>query len=184
MPRHSPYALLRLNFLCSILLEFAYNLFYNEKAFFTLFFFLGFAYLSICGQIVVPRFSKRPWFLWSQFLFLNPVKLSVRFSYLVFNEHSFCCRTFWVSAMVEMKGIEPLPPCLQGRCSPSWATPPYLGLNSPWKSNNKSIVYKTLSRRFCFLCEFIWTILFQSFLFSIERRWSSRTFRYGYLVTT
>ena len=89
MPRHSPYALLRLNFLCSILLEFAYNLFYNEKAFFTLFFFLGFAYLSICGQIVVPRFSKRPWFLWSQFLFLNPVKLSVRFSYLVFNEHSF-----------------------------------------------------------------------------------------------
>ena len=27
--------------------------------------------------------------------------------------------------LVEMKGIEPLTPCLQGRCSPSWATPPY-----------------------------------------------------------
>ena len=26
--------------------------------------------------------------------------------------------------MVETSGIEPLTPCLQGRCSPSWATPP------------------------------------------------------------
>ena len=26
--------------------------------------------------------------------------------------------------MVEMKGFEPLTPCLQGRCSPNWATPP------------------------------------------------------------
>ena len=52
MPRHSPYALFRLNFLCSILLEFAYNLFTMKKHFHT-FYFLGFAYLSICGQIVV-----------------------------------------------------------------------------------------------------------------------------------
>ena len=27
--------------------------------------------------------------------------------------------------MVEMKGFEPLTPCLQGRCSPNWATPPF-----------------------------------------------------------
>ena len=27
--------------------------------------------------------------------------------------------------MVEMMGIEPMTPCLQGRCSPSWATPPF-----------------------------------------------------------
>ena len=27
--------------------------------------------------------------------------------------------------MVEMMGFEPMTPCLQGRCSPSWATPPY-----------------------------------------------------------
>ena len=27
--------------------------------------------------------------------------------------------------LVEMMGIEPMTPCLQGRCSPSWATPPY-----------------------------------------------------------
>ena len=26
--------------------------------------------------------------------------------------------------LVEMKGFEPLTPCLQGRCSPNWATPP------------------------------------------------------------
>ena len=31
--------------------------------------------------------------------------------------------------LVEMMGIEPMTPCLQGRCSPSWATPPYLGVN-------------------------------------------------------
>ena len=29
------------------------------------------------------------------------------------------------SLLVEMMGIEPMTPCLQGRCSPSWATPPY-----------------------------------------------------------
>ena len=32
---------------------------------------------------------------------------------------------FWF--LVEMKGFEPLTPCLQGRCSPSWATPPWVG---------------------------------------------------------
>ena len=27
--------------------------------------------------------------------------------------------------LVEMMGFEPMTPCLQGRCSPNWATPPY-----------------------------------------------------------
>ena len=27
--------------------------------------------------------------------------------------------------LMEMEGFEPLTPCLQGRCSPNWATPPY-----------------------------------------------------------
>ena len=27
--------------------------------------------------------------------------------------------------MVEMMGFEPMTPCLQGRCSPNWATPPF-----------------------------------------------------------
>ncbi len=30
--------------------------------------------------------------------------------------------------LVEMRRIELLTPCVQGRCSPSWATPPYQGL--------------------------------------------------------
>ena len=30
--------------------------------------------------------------------------------------------------LVEMMGFEPMTPCLQGRCSPSWATPPFPGL--------------------------------------------------------
>ena len=34
----------------------------------------------------------------------------------------FGCRYY---RLVEMMGIEPMTPCLQGRCSPSWATPPY-----------------------------------------------------------
>ena len=43
--------------------------------------------------------------------------------------------------LVEMKGIEPLTPCLQGRCSPSWATPPWKGCwgNDPQKLNSKSV---------------------------------------------
>ena len=31
--------------------------------------------------------------------------------------------------VVEMRRIELLTPCLQGRCSPSWATPPYFNLS-------------------------------------------------------
>ena len=27
--------------------------------------------------------------------------------------------------LVEMMGFEPMTPCLQGRCSPNWATPPF-----------------------------------------------------------
>ena len=29
-----------------------------------------------------------------------------------------------LSFLMEMEGFEPLTPCLQGRCSPNWATPP------------------------------------------------------------
>ena len=60
------------------------------------------------------------------------------------------------------------------------------GLSWLWVPENRTT---TLSFELCssssvlFLCE-LRKILFQSFLFSIERRWSSRTFRYGYLVTT
>ena len=35
--------------------------------------------------------------------------------------------------VVEMNGIEPMTPCLQSRCSPSWATPPCLSCTSKIK---------------------------------------------------
>ena len=37
------------------------------------------------------------------------------------------------SEVVEMNGIEPMTPCLQSRCSPSWATPPCLSCTSKIK---------------------------------------------------
>ena len=53
----------------------------------------------------------------------------------------------------------------------------------PWKSNNKwCLDNRFLHLRFCF--DFCPADYFSQVTFSIERRWSSRTFRYGYLVTT
>ena len=106
--------------------------------------------------------------------------------------------------MVEMKGIEPLTPCLQGRCSPSWATPPivrflrqslaFLWLYGHSKLNNNRLILKSLYTLSPSVKNFFGFGLFPNYelsvtpllllTFSIERRWSSRTFRYGYLVTT
>ena len=36
------------------------------------------------------------------------------------------------SLAMEMERFELLTPCLQGRCSPNWATPPYYVLFGPW----------------------------------------------------
>ena len=41
--------------------------------------------------------------------------------------------------LVEMMGFEPMTPCLQGRCSPNWATPPYLNGNLSQTSFNRSL---------------------------------------------
>ena len=86
--------------LCSFLLELLFFvlhiawvsqiIFYNEKAIWITFFFWFSACVSTCGQIVVFHdFQKDLQFISNLNLFFNPVKLSVRFSYLVFNEHSF-----------------------------------------------------------------------------------------------
>ena len=125
---------------------------------------------------------------------------------------------------METERFELLTPCLQGRCSPNWATPPY---------SKTELLYSILSYCFCQLVFFFYksgshllshivsnivpsaawvlTIVFgmgtgvtprriatgifsicpkqinsntTPTLSSLERRWSSRTFRYGYLVTT
>ena len=99
------------------------------------------------------------------------------------NHLSYAPNTF----LVEMRRIELLTPCLQSRCSPSWATPPlpyFFFFQSsvffPVSSKlNKNYFLKPLLTGELFYEKFV-----SSSLFSIERRWSSRTFRYGYLVTT
>ena len=39
--------------------------------------------------------------------------------------------------LVEIMGFEPMTPCLQGRCSPSWAIPPFIRVTDHQKLNNK-----------------------------------------------
>ena len=94
----------------------------------------------------------------------------------------------YAPGLVEMRRIELLTPCLQSRCSPSWATPPlpyffffqssvFFPVSS--KLNNVFLYFPTLPSHWPF------RVQTNSFVFySLERRWSSRTFRYGYLVTT
>ena len=54
------------------------------------------------------------------FAFIFPFRSSsARNLYLSFLDPDPC-------PVVEMMGFEPMTPCLQGRCSPSWATPPYM----------------------------------------------------------
>ena len=42
-------------------------------------------------------------------------------------------RISFVKCLVEMMGFEPMTPCLQGRCSPNWATPPYWCVFCCWQ---------------------------------------------------
>ena len=84
-----------------------------------------------------PTFLERP-------IFLNIMSsISVRFYSFTFIRFSMNMVLTGISGLVEMMGIEPMTPCLQGRCSPSWATPRYYlwGLLSflfgHSKSNNK-----------------------------------------------
>ena len=85
------------------------------------------------------------------------------------------------------EGIRTLDPLLAGQVLSQLSYTPIVGFvkfsNGPWKSNNNIKSELRSSSSVLFLCE-LREIIFQFLLFSIERRWSSRTFRYGYLVTT
>ena len=48
-----------------------------------------------------------------------------------------------INKLVEVNGIEPMTPCLQSRCSPSWATPPLCG-GSGWIRTNDPRLIKTV----------------------------------------
>ena len=41
---------------------------------------------------------------------------------------------------MEMMGFEPMTPCLQGRCSPNWATPPLVCLFFTFAMNMKNLI--------------------------------------------
>ena len=88
--------------------------------------------------------------------------------------------------LVEMMGFEPMTPCLQGRCSPNWATPPFWGstVTENWTTKIKALCFHRAPFTHNFLPTYDTTHPWKCVRVSIERRWSSRTFRYGYLVTT
>ena len=102
-------------------------IYFTMKKHFHTFYFLGFAYLSICGQIVVFHDFRKDLDFFDLNFFLNPVKLSVRFSYLVFNEHS-CFAAF--AAMVGPSGVEPPTSCLSGMRSNLLSYEPISGTQS------------------------------------------------------
>ena len=60
--------------------------------------------------------------------------LSIRYFHILIGAENFDCSVFGfqgtnlkqLPVSVEMKGFEPLTPCLQGRCSPNWAIPPLI----------------------------------------------------------
>ena len=98
---------------------------------------------------------------------------------------------------MEVSGFEPLTLCLQSRCSPSWAIPPlswwvWEDLNfrphayqacalTTWATNPYLFQYRLATTAIKGYVDSI-TSAHQSLFF--ERRWSSRRFPYGYLVTT
>ena len=79
-------------------------------------------------------------------------KISLDRTYSAISLHDACIVD---RKLVEMKGFEPLTPCLQGRCSPNWATPP-LGVPQAildWsltiEQQNLSVLANTLCPVFC-----------------------------------
>ena len=106
--------------------------------------------------------------------------------------------------MVETSGIEPLTSCVQSRRSPSWAKPPKVlnywmvglsGLEPPTSRlsgvRSNQLSYRPIKTWMLINIQNWIQYVTSSLIFvedvpniSLERRWSSRTFRYGYLVTT
>ena len=78
----------------------------------------------VCGSSLNASFKTLDWcliFSWVGDLDFFPKNVNILYKknlgwlFLWRNNH-----------LVEMRGFEPLTPCVQGRCSPSWATPPHI----------------------------------------------------------
>ena len=126
------------------------------------------SFLASMSQGIHPSPFSRFLYSWRPF--------GHRDSFLVFFVFPTCQRSSPLCGPVENKGLEPLTPCVQGRCSkPTELIPPsgltlffFLRRSSAAVFHNfrEEPSQETPASR------------------SPERRCSSRTFRYGYLVTT
>ena len=56
----------------------------------------------------------------------KPILVLARYFLSRIFKNSCCLMIQVLFLLVEISGIEPLTPCLQSRCSPSWAIPPYI----------------------------------------------------------
>ena len=141
MPSHPPYALISLTSVETNILSF--NIIYFFICLFLFIRFLGSSnYIRIRDLLVFfeieVTLSRKNLFSFSTVLGLTYALLHtslVFFSLSSFSIVQFSRYIFWVKknlisssaalrCLVEMRRIELLTPCLQGRCSPSWATPP------------------------------------------------------------
>ena len=177
---------------------------------------------SLCRRFLTPRSPS-----------LDVLaRRSLRFATLTKNPAQYSVYPF---GLVENKRIELLTPCVQGRCSPSWANSPYCLLifripSSPFPRSSLAIARCARSSlvtllglrkiicaitclfrdtlRHCFFArrspsldaltphssrsliitknpaQFFKTYSAEKLTYSLERRWSSRSFSNGYLVTT
>ena len=68
------------------------------------------------------KFWKNTLVIYLDFVFVVNLLIHNLILYSVFKVH-LASHLLWL--VVENKGFEPLTPCVQGRCSPSWANSPY-----------------------------------------------------------
>ena len=162
------------------------------------------------SDFIVSDLRSEPWFLLQYAVFKVPSSLLPDFWKPVKCIKDFIvCQPLFrltfdrVFCQMETERFELLTPCLQGRCSPNWATPPYLIGGHLLSHTVSSIVPSAVwvltivfgmgtgvtprriaTKIFCYLYLLDNQTVKQPLLFFLERRWSSRTFRYGYLVTT
>ncbi len=106
MPRHSPCALCSLTYSVKNFQSFAFNITKNIS-------WLTSQYILKLYYIIHMQFSK------NKLVGLNGLEPSTsRLSGVRSNQLSYR------PIVVEVKGVEPLTPCVQGKCSPNWAIPP------------------------------------------------------------
>ena len=123
VPRHPPCALLHLTksvawWRSSGLHLLQSNCYLTLSESFLFFWFLGLT-LKLYSDLSEPtKFWKNTLVIFLDFVFV--VNLLIHKIYIQFSRYI----SFYPFGLVENKGFEPLTPCVQGRCSPSWANSP------------------------------------------------------------